>query len=1402
MRKFYLPLLFISFFTLTAIVSFAQVPGIVGTDAFYAGKWLEIGEQSNGDFGAQVAPAGYHNYCPTCDYTTALAEVYDFGHDGWTVGAIPEMGDYTYPGSPFEGWEIQYGAAMTARSQMFCYGYATGSYTNVGAMVVTGAMSSYTDVGGKQIGEWAGTANAAPNTMTIHQYTEVDTFASWVVVTAKMYNTSATTIDSVYYFRSCDPDNDEQWTGGSFTTENYIDYQNDVDHRVQVHASTYEPTPNLYPLALGTKDCRAVCLIYDSWPMSSTQNLYPVWNKTYAGIYTGESTGDIAIGLVFKVGDICPGDSNFVSYTYTFNGAANGIDSALPEPALEVNNVIITSAAAPNATYDTFNTCLYPGLTTIPVDLIYATTGDWTWSKWSWSPATGLATTTGVVNSISISSLPPIITYTIIGTGYSSACAGGTGNCATRTFYLTIKTCNGATVNSPCVGGALDFNAPGDSVGATYAWVGPNSWTTTVAASQSFTITPSTWADTGTYRVIKTVGGVSDTSIAIVVLHPLPVISGPDNVCEGSTITLISSLTGTAWSSTNVATATIGATTGIVTGISPGIVVIDDSLSGCGSTYTVTVNPVAPITGVASVCMGSTTILSNAVPGGTWNSSNANATVNTTGLVSGVAAGTSTISYTTPAGCLSTVIVTVYPLAAITGTTTLCTGGTTTLVNSVAGGTWSSTNTTVATIGLTTGVVNGIAVGTSIITYKTPPGCISTTTVTVITLTTISGIQTVCQGSTTSLSDGSGGGAWSSANTGVATIGTSNGIVTGISGGTAVITYTGGSGCYTTAVVTVDPIAPITGALGMCQYFTTTLNDVLPGGVWSSSNSAVATVNSATGVVTGLTAGTSIISYKLPTTCLMTVEITVHPKPAPPAVTPPTYCQFLPANPLSATPTTGLVWYGPGVSAGSIFAPTPSTATPGITDYWVTDSTSFGCISDSTVDPVTIIPQPAPPVASNRDYCQGSTTFPLNYQVDSTSGSHLIWSVNSTGNPVIGSTPVPPSNVVTYPTGTTWYVSQVVNGCTSNPTPAVVVIVYKPSFSITESNSWVCDHDTLSFSYNGTTPLIDSSYLWQLSSGGTIVIGSATSSGISVRFDSVYGQHIISLTVGELHNMCTTTVDTQITVIALPTATGYMNPNICIGDTINLALSGESSDASIFAWYIDGVPMGNSGEVNIITANSNSGGPFSLSWNDTGSHVIAVTTTTSEGCKSLPTYDTVDVHALPIATFIFKPKSNNELCLEDSVQFIANYVNSQCSYLWQPAHGFNNDNKPVIWGKVEETQSDITLTVTDPFGCLGTSTQQLDPSACCSVLFPNAFTPNGDGKNDVFRPLFNGYHNFHSFRIVNRWGETIFESSNSLPAWDGTFNGVAQDIGTYYYYIQYDCGGNTIEAKGDVTLIR
>lgn len=1374
--------------------SFGQM---VGTQIYLPGHFLEIGQNNYGAFGATPPPASYYPY-PAGSY---LAEVYDYGHDGWTTGAPATMGDYTYPGSPFEGWGIQINGTGGLNWAFTSSGGITGTGT------LTGNNLSYVNAGGKLVGNWTGTA--AGGQLRINMETRVDTNASWVVVTAKLYNTGATSLNNIYYMRSCDPDNDEAH-GGSFFTYNQVTFQTDADQRVGVQA--YGEFYTYAYLQMCTKDCRAKALVYSDWPID-------FYVTDLSTVYTGTTTifpnytvgsaddGDIAIGLVYSLGNLCAGDSTFVSYAYTFLNTKWGIDSAFPEPSITVNGVPVIPPPAPAAIYDTFNACLYPGLTTLPVDLTSATSGVWTWSKWTWSPGVGLATTTGVVNSININSLPPSITYTITGTPFSS-CGGTPSTCGSRVIYLTVKTCNGATVNSPCLGDSLIFNAPGDSTGATYVWVGPNSWTTTVSTTQSFTITPSVWGDTGTYHVIKTVGGTHDTATAVVVIHPTPIISGPTNVCAGSTITLVSSVPGVTWTSTNTGIATITAA-GVVTGVSAGVVVIDaTSTYGCLGTYTVTVNPVAPITGTAVVCMGLTTQLSNTVAGGTWVSTSGAATISATGLVTGVAGGTTTISYTTPAGCLSTIIVTVNPVAPITGTTIVCAGGTTTLADAVPGGTWSSSNTGVGTVGLTTGVVAGIAPGSTIITYTTPAGCISTTTVNVIVLTAITGTMVVCQGSTTTLADGGGGGIWTSANPAVATIGSSSGVVTGISGGTANITYTGGAGCYTSAVVTVNPISPIIGVMSMCQYFSTTLTDALPGGTWSTNTagSYIVSVNSTTGVITGLTAGTATITYTLPTGCTMTTVVTVHPKPAPPVPHPDTYCQyFISPNPVSVTSGTNLTWYGPGVTGAMSVAPTPSTLVPGNIDYYVTQASAFGCVSDSAHDVVTIIPQPVPPVTRDTMYCQNSPTAYLNYQVvdsNSNSGSHLNWYAPS-GIPLGDVAPQPSSGTVTYPLGTSWYVTQTVNGCESNPDTVNVNIVYQPAFTIIASKTWVCDHDTLSFAYSSTTPLTQGSFQWTLPPGATIVSGSATDSAISVRFDSVYGAHVVSLTVGELNYMCWTTNSLNITVIALPTSHCHMNPNICLGDTVSLSLSDRSNTAEVFSWLIDGIALGSSTEVNIIAANSNSGGPFSISWNDTGTHVITLSCTTHEGCRSDPTFDTVDVHNYPDPGFTFKPKSTGTLCLEDSVLFIANDSECyNCSYLWLPEHSFKNDNTPKIWGKVEYTKSDITLTVTDPFGCKASSTTEIDPNSCCTVLFPNAFSPNGDGRNDHFHPLFNGYHRFHQFRIVNRWGQTVFESANSNPEWDGTFGGVPCDLGVYYYYLKYDCGGSTIEVKGDCTLVR
>jgi gliding motility-associated-like protein len=87
-----------------------------------------------------------------------------------------------------------------------------------------------------------------------------------------------------------------------------------------------------------------------------------------------------------------------------------------------------------------------------------------------------------------------------------------------------------------------------------------------------------------------------------------------------------------------------------------------------------------------------------------------------------------------------------------------------------------------------------------------------------------------------------------------------------------------------------------------------------------------------------------------------------------------------------------------------------------------------------------------------------------------------------------------------------------------------------------------------------------------------------------------------------------------------------------------------------------------------------------------------------------------------------------------------------------------------------------------------------------SVFIPDAFTPNGDGINDLFGVKGEGLTNFN-LRIFNRWGEVLFESSNPKQQWDGTYKGKPVQGDTYVYQLYASGLGSKIRT-GSVTLVR
>ena len=143
------------------------------------------------------------------------------------------------------------------------------------------------------------------------------------------------------------------------------------------------------------------------------------------------------------------------------------------------------------------------------------------------------------------------------------------------------------------------------------------------------------------------------------------------------------------------------------------------------------------------------------------------------------------------------------------------------------------------------------------------------------------------------------------------------------------------------------------------------------------------------------------------------------------------------------------------------------------------------------------------------------------------------------------------------------------------------------------------------------------------------------------------------------------------------------------------------------------------------------------------------------------------------------------------------------SYTWSPGSVLNN---PFIANPLATLYSDstrFTLIVKDPAGCEGYDTVWIRAFNNITYYVPNAFSPNGDAKNDVFRPIPVGIASTELFRIFNRYGELVFETNQWMKGWNGLFRGKPQPIGNYIWILKgKDRNGKVIEMRGNVLLVR
>jgi gliding motility-associated-like protein len=195
-----------------------------------------------------------------------------------------------------------------------------------------------------------------------------------------------------------------------------------------------------------------------------------------------------------------------------------------------------------------------------------------------------------------------------------------------------------------------------------------------------------------------------------------------------------------------------------------------------------------------------------------------------------------------------------------------------------------------------------------------------------------------------------------------------------------------------------------------------------------------------------------------------------------------------------------------------------------------------------------------------------------------------------------------------------------------------------------------------------------------------------------------------------------------------------------------------------------------------------------------GAFNISLTAVADNGCSSIPVVKPVNVYKTSaFAGYDTLAATNQSITLQGR---------GEGSFIWSPANGLSD---PTSLNPVATLQQDAeyVLTAYTTAGCVNTDTVKIKVYKGPDFYVPNAFTPNGDEKNDRFRCLAVGMASIDFFNVYNRYGQLVFSSGKYEPGWDGTVRGVKQPTGTYVWMARgKDFNGKIHLRKGTVTLIR
>lgn len=472
------------------------------------------------------------------------------------------------------------------------------------------------------------------------------------------------------------------------------------------------------------------------------------------------------------------------------------------------------------------------------------------------------------------------------------------------------------------------------------------------------------------------------------------------------------------------------------------------------------------------------------------------------------------------------------------------------------------------------------------------------------------------------------------------------------------------------------------------------------------------------------------------------------------------------SSPISlTTAVAGGAWTGAGTTPAGLF--TPSLAGAGTHDLIYTLGTG-NCIEKDTIS-ITVIAQPNDSIIPAGPFCENDA--PVNLQAITPGG---IWSgqgITNTSQGTFDPTVATPGlYVITYTYNTV---------CSfTNSIP--IKVKPNPTAPLISNNSPMCERLTLNFS---TTSIQNATYQWTGPNGFNStdqnpIINNVTSA------DS--GEYQLSIIV----DGCPSLPGTSLAVIysTPPTPLIISNSPICEGEV--LYLETDSFPNASYFWSGPGGFTSGIRRPAIGYATPSNSGTY---------EIIKI----ANGCSSESSSTQVIVNPTPQSEFYPNPEEvsiieptiefNSYGSIGTNYQYHWNFGDNSSSVDYSPLHAYTDTGTYTVTYKVKNTVT----------GCESETEKTVIVTPYYTLYIPNAFTPNGDGINDVFEIKGNAVDEY-DLKIYNRWGELIFQSNTISKMWKGDSKGSAEaPEGAYVYIMEVkDFKGVSYKYSGNVTLLR